>query len=432
MTNAEDWKAWEGRTVDGRFPLRKWLGGSDHSSVFLTELPGQSEKVAIKLIAAPAVEADRWLARWRAAAHLSHPHLLRIYEGGSAQVNGTRILYVVMELAEEDLSQILPQRALTPAEVTEMMRPMLDALAYLHGKGLVHGRIKPSNVQAAGDHLKFSSDHIRSSSDVNLGESNAGRRDVFDAPETAAGIVAPAGDLWSVGVTILAALTQKVPFAGDESQLDRGLQETVPQPFRGIVRECVHLDPQRRCSIDDIRARLLPPARSVPAPQTSSTPSAPARHFHYGWLIAVFVFLVFVVGLRIFYRGAASSDKNTRGDTPVAQPVPFTSEAPKPADTKGAVSHQVLPEVSASARNTITGTIKVVVRVEADAAGKVTSARLVSAGPSRYFAGKAENAAQKWEFSPPVVNGQPQASAWTLTFRIRRGGTQVSAERARR
>ena len=76
MSNPEEWKKWEGR-VDGKFPLRQWLGGSEHSAVFLTERPGQSQKVAIKLIAADA-EADRQLSHWRAAAQFSHPHLMRI------------------------------------------------------------------------------------------------------------------------------------------------------------------------------------------------------------------------------------------------------------------------------------------------------------------------------------------------------------------
>ena len=66
MSSPEEWKKWEGR-VDGKFPLRHWLGGSEHSAVFLTERPGHAdEKVAIKLIAAGS-DADRQLSRWRAA-----------------------------------------------------------------------------------------------------------------------------------------------------------------------------------------------------------------------------------------------------------------------------------------------------------------------------------------------------------------------------
>src|SRR5580658_7773871 len=177
MSNPEDWKKWEGR-VDGKFPLRQWLGGSDHSAVFLTERPGQAQKVAIKLIAADGVAADRQLARWRAAAQLSHPHLMRIFEAGRCRLDGMPLLYFVMEYAEEDLSQILPQRPLAPSEVTELLPALLDALSYLHGKGLVHGRVKPSNVQAMGDELKLSADQIALFAEPH----SAGRRDVYDAP----------------------------------------------------------------------------------------------------------------------------------------------------------------------------------------------------------------------------------------------------------
>jgi TonB family protein len=448
MSSPDTWKAWEGRVVDGRFPLRRWLGSSDHSAVFLTERPDHaSEKAAIKLITADAPEADRVLARWRAAAQLSHPHLICIFDGGRAQLDDTPILYVVMELAEEDLSQILPQRALTPAEVTDLLPPLLDTLSYLHEKGLVHARITPSNVLAVGDQLKLSADQIHSASEVNPGEATISRRrDVFDAPETAAGIVTPAGDLWAVGVTVVAALMQKIPSAGDESQLDPGLLETLPSPFRGIVRECLHLDPKRRCSIADIRARLQPAARSVPAePEPHPRVQGKAgAHLNWRMLIPVAVLLVFVFALRVFYKGTAKSAANAPPATttstanppaaapaPESLPVPFSTTKPA-ADPKGEVLRKVLPEVPKSAQNTITGTIKIGVRVEADSSGKVTTAKLSSAGPSRYFANLAVKAAERWEFSPPEVNGQPIASTWMLRFRLRRSGIDVSPERVTR
>src|ERR1700680_4866574 len=149
MSNPGLWKTWEGRVVDGKFPLRHWLGGSEHSAVFLTERPGPpSSKAAIKLIAADGAHAERQLSRGRAAAELSHPHLIRIYEAGRCRLDNTPLLYVVMEYAEEDLSQILPQRPPAPAEVTDLLPPVLDGLSYLHNQRFIHGRIKPSNVLA--------------------------------------------------------------------------------------------------------------------------------------------------------------------------------------------------------------------------------------------------------------------------------------------
>ena len=440
------WKSWSGRTVGGKLPLRQWLGGSDHSAVFLTERQGQPQRAAIKLMAAEdSAEAEHQLARWRAAAQLSHPHLIRIFEAGRSQIDGAPFLYVVMEYAEEDLAQILPQRPLAPAEVTDLLLPVLDALSYLHGKGLVHGRIKPSNVLAVGDQLKLSADQIVSAAAPN---SKGRRRDVYDAPETAAGIVSPAGDLWSVGATLVAALTQNVPLVADDSQGNPGLTAALPEPFRGIARECLHLDPKRRCSIAEIKARMQPVARSVPAEAEAAPPPSP-RSIRRGVIWAA-TLLAIAVGFVAIWKLASgppsASDKpgtqTASADAPASKPVPtpaapppFHEPAPAPKKTaasNGGVVRQVLPDIPQSAKNTISGTIKITVRVEVDSSGKVTAAKLTSPGPSKYFANLVLRAAQQWEFSPADAGGQPTASEWQLHFRLRKSSIQVDPQPAKR
>lgn len=439
------WKAWAGRTVGGKLPLQQWLGGSDHSAVFLTERQGQPHRAAIKLIAAEdSAEAEHQLARWRAAAQLSHPHLIRIFEAGRSQIDGASFLYVVMEYAEEDLAQILPQRPLAPAEVTDMLSPVLDALSYLHGKGLVHGRIKPSNVLAVGDQLKLSADQIVSAAAPN---SKGRRRDVYDAPETAAGIVSPAGDLWSVGATLVAALTQNVPLVADDSQGNPGLTAALPEPFRGIARECMHLDPKRRCSIAEIKARMQPAARSVPAEPEVAPPSPHSIRRGVVWAATLLAIAAgFVTIWKVASGPSGASNKpvtqTASAEAPTSTPVPAPAAPPpfhepaaapkKTAASNGGVVRQVLPDIPQSAKNTISGTIKITVRVEVDPSGKVTAAKLTSPGPSKYFANLVLRAAQQWEFSPSDVGGQPAASAWQLHFRLRKSSIQVEPQPAKR
>ena len=60
------WQQWEGRVINGRFPLRLYLGGSEHSAVYLTEINGS--KAVIKLIPSDAAQAQLQLSRWELAS----------------------------------------------------------------------------------------------------------------------------------------------------------------------------------------------------------------------------------------------------------------------------------------------------------------------------------------------------------------------------
>jgi TonB family protein len=439
MSKPDTWKSWEGRVIEGKFPLRQWLGGSDHSAVFLTEFGHQHpQRAAIKLIHVDEGTAEARLSRLRATAKLSHPHLIHTFGCGLCRLDGSPFLYVLMECADDDLSKILPERPLDPSEVSDLLPPVLDALFYLHKSGFVHGRVKPSNVLAAGDQLKLSTDQV---APVVQQEGGRRRRDVYDAPETAAGIISPAGDIWSAGVTLLAALAQNVTAAEQASPANRDLPETIPDPFRGIVRECLQLDPKRRCSLKEIQARMQPAARSVPAPPEPASTRVGSSSRRPVFAVAAVVIVVLGTVLALSYSRSNKSSTPTTDATkqPVTEAVPApTAAAPKPPETVaptrtagGEVVRQVLPNVPRSAQNTIRGTIKVVVRVQVDPSGKVTAAKLKSSGSSRYFANQALKAAERWEFSAPEIGGQPTASTWFLQFRFKRTSIQASPQRVK-
>ncbi len=283
------------------FPLRQYLGGSDRSAVFLTERRGRDpQRAAIKLITVDPANTANQLAQWEFAAKLSHPHLLRLFETGSCQLDSVVLLYVVMEYAEENLGQILPQRPLTPEETRDLLEPALDALAFIHGKGLVHGRLKPSNVMAAQDQLKLSSDSL-----MKVGEPVAGsaRASAYDAPEIASGKILPASDSWSLGVTLMEALTQRLP--AREIGMGEPMPETVPAPFMGIAHCCLRRDPERRCSAADIAARLRStsssPLSMAQGPSTLRIPAAAGK-----WRYILPVAVVALVARRSFVRTKVS------------------------------------------------------------------------------------------------------------------------------
>ena len=118
ITNPEPWTQWEGKLVNGTWPLRRFLGGSDHSGVFLTEQRTENlREVAIKFIPAETVQAEAQLVQWAATTALVHPNLVRIFDVGRYRSNGRDFLFVVMEHAEQTLAEILPRRPLAPEEV---------------------------------------------------------------------------------------------------------------------------------------------------------------------------------------------------------------------------------------------------------------------------------------------------------------------------
>jgi|SRR5579872_3652 len=449
MSKPETWRSWEGRVANG-LTLQQWLGGSDHSAVFLTEIAGTPpQKAAIKLMEAEGGQAtERQISRLRATTMLSHPNLICAFQAGQCQIDGTSLVYVVMEFADEDLSQILPQRALEPGEVGDLLPPVLGALSYIHRSGLVHGRIKPSNVLAAADRLKLSSDQVVSPTDQN---SQHGRRDIYDAPEAATGTITPAVDIWSLGATIVAAFRQNAAFAQVDSPRDPIVPESVPEPFRTIARECLHVDPKQRCPIAQIESRLKgqaqkpasvmnpavvsksdpkPAAAAAAVPISEGQPAHPPKRPAFPITIAVAIVLACIFAFFYFHNSTPTAESPNA--TPQSTATTPSSATPAISNSAGKVSHQVLPEIPQSAKNTITGTIKVVVKTQVDASGKVTSAAFKTAGSSRYFAERALNAAHRWEFSPPQTDGQPQASTWLIQFRFRRDSTQASAQPVKR
>ena len=547
MTNA--WKQQEGQIVDGRYRLVLYLGGSDHSAVFLTELPNTRERAAIKLIGSDPAETDSHLARLRRAAKLSHPHLARILEIGQAQIGSAHVMYLVTDYAEEDLSLILPDRALSPEEVREMLPLILDTMQYLHSHGFVHARMKPSNIQAVNDQLKLSIDgvcapHERGSS----GEKSS----PYDPPELAPTGPSPAGDVWSLGMTIVEVLTQRLPIWEWTGHADPPAPRTLPAPFLEIVRNCLRRDPAMRCSLREISENLEPQPVQQPesariaaintAPTlkttsyraASSQPERPpamnplpqksnSRFIVQG---AAFVLaLAAVIAIPRYFRHSAKATESepisasaAAPDTvktdapkievasqpvtqpvsqPVAQPLskpatqPAAQPAPPPASPKpelapkpvahvsaprvnarepepfaakkpaapaaaspsphpavtapaaastsprpavnspastparGQVAHKAMPDVSQKALETIRGKVRVSVKVDVDASGKVTNAAFEAPGPSKYFADAAIHAAKNWTFAPPSSSGEKVPSEWLLRFEFAPAGTET-------
>lgn len=427
MTAASAREPWEGRIVEGKYPLLELLGSSKSSSVFRTEftVAGGFQKAAIQLIPVEPENVESQLSRLQSAKGLSHPHLIKILDVGQCQIKRAPAVYVVMEYADENLSQVLPSRALTSGELKQMLPPMIEALSYLHQKGFVHGRVQPSNIMAVGDTLKLSTDCVqeRTLGDpaTPLQSDNAG----FLPPEGAKST--PASDIWSLGAVVVTALTQSPPSAFSQLIL-AGVPESVPEPFRRIASECLRTNPSERCTLEQISNLLGSKSPSPPVAISATAPPSLRRAFTVIGIpllaLAAFFGLMRIKGAISFKP--ANQTASPEVATSTQQPSPSDSQPTAQQGTiSGAVAERVLPNVSAGARRTIQGKIRVTVRVSVNPSGDVSDATLTSPGPSKYFANQALQASRRWRFRPAETNGQPVASEWTLKYAFGRSATDV-------
>ena len=450
---SEFWKQWENQVINGQFPLRRFLGASSHSAVFLTEYEASHGTAAIKFIRADTPHADMQLARWRAAAALSHPHLIRLHGWGPCRLGSHELLFVVMEYAEQSLAQILVQRALTFDEVREVMGPTLAALSFIHRSDWVHGQVKPSNVCVVDDTLKLASDVLRPA-----GESSVGTVEFspYDAPEETAGSSSSGGDLWGLGMTVVAALT-RYPVARRHERSEVVLPASVAPAFATAIRQCLSLDPARRPSAADLEAQLKAadpnPSKPEPAVEAEAAPieaKRPGNMVSSPYILAGIVALAGAVWLgvhlmhgrvRLAQQTAVSPISGTaspvvasapgaeqgpsrvaaRPASPASPPSPAAAVAGAPA---GPVLDEEIPRVPASALGTIHGRVKVVVRVAVDDAGNVTDTTLQYPSSSRYFAHMASESAKAWRFAPAAAR---QSRKWLLQFEFTRAGVEANA-----
>ena len=294
----------------------------------------------------------------------------------------------------------------------------------------------------AVDHrLKLSSDSLRPAGEVTRSRADMSSAVLssYDAPETGAAPNSPAADVWSLGATLVTALTQKPPVWDRKTSAELSIPATLPEPFRQIARECLRRNPAERCTLAQIQQRLQggPITAQVSRAPVSAPASTTATSTSKTSRLKVLAPLAVLVLAGGFFGVKWLSSGNESGKEVSAvketQPSAGSPSAPSPSTgtVPGSVVNRVLPDVPRSARMTIHGKIKVVVRVNVDSAGAVSGATLVTPGPSHYFANLALRAAQQWKFQPAKVNGQAVASEWTLQFLFGRNGPEVNPGEAR-
>ena len=184
----ELWNDFEGKTVDGRFQLVHLIGPKGRSAYF-TAKDETGAPAVIRLIESLNDE-EEILGRWRRVTGWKQEHLVEVLACGQTVLDGTHLVYAVMEPTDIELMDVLRDRALSPDETRQIALSVADGLEALHAKGLVHEHVEAENVLARGETVKLRSDVVR------------------DAPEGAEGAALRAKDVRDLSLLLHQCLTR--------------------------------------------------------------------------------------------------------------------------------------------------------------------------------------------------------------------------------
>ena len=215
-----------------RYRLTRKIGRGGMATVFLARDVRHARDVAVKVmhpVVAATLGADRFLREIEMVAQMHHPHIVPLYDSGEA--GGA--LYYVMPF-EPGLSlrdRLLREGRLGVADALDVLRELCDALAYAHGRGIVHRDIKPDNVLLSGRHVMLADFGIAtvgmSTTVIALGTL------AYMAPEQLAGDaeVDHRADLYAVGVLGYELLAGRTPFVGARQAIIDGHLHATPAPL---------------------------------------------------------------------------------------------------------------------------------------------------------------------------------------------------------
>ncbi len=207
-----------GRTLVERYRIDAPLARGGMARVYRARDARLDRDVAVKVLSHPYADdpgfVERFLAEARAAASLSHPSLVHVYDSGSAG----NAHFIVMELLDRhrSLRQVIDADGPLPREeVLRLGRELLAGLRLVHERGLVHCDVKSGNVMLGPGPAKLIDFGIaRAPHEALAGDTSIGSLQ-FMSPEQLHGeALTPASDLFSLGVVLYEALTGRVPYAG--------------------------------------------------------------------------------------------------------------------------------------------------------------------------------------------------------------------------
>lgn len=206
-------------------------------------------EVAVKIIRSDLVHditaRKRFLREAEVSAHLKHEHILPLVEFGEEQ---GRLFLVTPYIQSGTLALRLQSGPLSLSEARNLFSALVQAVAYIHKRGVVHRDLKPSNIlldreeDSSQVYVRLIDFGIASIQGMSAGAALTSAENemgtlAYMAPERINGIAAPSNDIYSLGVILYQMLTRQLPGTGTI---------VLPPPLDQVVKRCIAPEPTSR------------------------------------------------------------------------------------------------------------------------------------------------------------------------------------------
>lgn len=261
-----------GKILGNRYEILEKVGGGGMALVYKAKCRLLNRFVAVKILRSEFIHDEDFINKFRresqAAASLSHPNIVSIYDVGVED----NIHYIVMEFVNgKTLKQLIREKGqLSIEDSLDIAIKIAEALSHAHENHIVHRDIKPHNILVTEDGIvkvtDFGIARAATTSTVTNTSNVIGSVHYFSPEQARGGYTDEKSDIYSLGVVMYEMITGRVPFQGDSpisvalkhiqedieppSQIDN----SIPSDLESIIMKCVQKDQSLRYS--DIKTLL--------------------------------------------------------------------------------------------------------------------------------------------------------------------------------
>lgn len=233
-----------GKIIGGKHVLQDLLADYDDELVFRTELG------IARLVRTDVSDAEEQVERWRMAASLSHPNLIRVHEVGKDVLDEMPVFYEITERPDDNLAAVITERPLSTEETRQTIESVAPALEYLHQNGIVHGNVTLRSIVAVGETVKLTVD--------SLSKPEGDAVEIFSA------------DIASLGAAVVEMLTGR---RFDRRVASREIA-VLPSPFKEIAAGWLDERIGKQWTLEEGRRRLSDVATPGQTPLTEQPQAA--------------------------------------------------------------------------------------------------------------------------------------------------------------